>query len=899
MKKFIGYILTVLIIMQTISTVNAMEVTSIDAGAVVSHYQQLLNLIGIDISMEDTHINRGEFAVLTAKLMGEEVSGREVSSSFSDISEYYLYKNEIETVKEYGLMTGYGDKFEPVKPVTLQEALKVLVTLAGYGELAEKKGGYPAGYINVASALKLTKGIKSSFYNGFDKETAYRLAFNLLEVPVFEMGSITANGDIEYNQSADTYGKEHFGIVKIWGRVTASEVSALSGYTVAGENRVTIGNTSYYAKEYVSEYLGHYVDAYIREVAEKEYEVIYCETDDNSDYIRIDKEDVVSVIGFDASDAPQYKRHPKLAYTRDGSGLRTLSIGGNLEVSYNGVITTDIENSDFTDNSGYVDVIDTDNDNIYDFVSITNYVNYVVERIDTANNRLVFKDGAGDFKLDDQDIVSVSSGGRTINYGDILLNSVISVRTAKVKAGQTISDSPVIYIDMSTDKIEGKSTVLSTDDNEVTVNGIVYEYDKAIENDFILGVDFKYLLDAFGKIAYIEKIKSDEGEYYFFTKFALSGAVNKKLQFQFVDMNGKVVVFDMPDKLTYTGPDKNGNWVTNSRCDQDKMADIFAANYTSRQLFKLVVTDDKLEKIVAPIDGTASSDYQGYSEEFSLDRTVLAANKAPHDYCIDNVYRFDSGIPIIINNIAGGAEDVKMSKTGQSLSISSLQSLDIYDSSEALEAGLIVAHVNEVGGSNTETWSGWESPIFIVDKTNYVRDDDGNFRLAIHGYKSGQYVSYICADGDVTDNYTNSPFKSYGYKTNIQDLSRGDLIIVDTNNDGEMKGFMSVLTFVNNNIPTDYRFKVGNGEDWGAVLVTYYDKVSKIFDKTFVMTNDPNKIIPITGNICMYDMENDEVKKLSPDETYGLLKDSSYTNPDYVLVRQRRSQQVEIFIFRR
>lgn len=898
-----------LILMQSVTVVSAQTVDSASVVTNVAREQQLLNLLGINISSEENYINRGEFAVLVAGLMGNASNVSDVSTSFSDISEYYTYKNEVELVKQRGLMTGYGDKFEPVKPITLQEALKVLVTLAGYGELADAKGGYPSGYISVSNTLKLTRGIKCNYGEGFDVNMAYKLAFNLLEAPVYEISSVSGDGSVQYSPSADTYAKKYFDIFEISGRVVATSVSALLGHKIAPKGKVTIGNKSYNALPSIGEYLGQNVDAYIRDLGNENYEVIYCEANDDTEIVHINKKEVISIKGFDSTDSVQYKRNPKLEYASENGKVKSLTLGGNLQVAYNGVITANIQNADFTNNCGYVDVIDTDNNGTYDFVSITNYVSYAVSRVDAANKRLVFKNG-GEFTLGDQKIVSVIHENRIVDFNDILKDTVVSVRTSKIGVGETISDSSVIYIDMTMDSMDGKISEISTDKNEVIINGTLYEYDESVEADMIIGVPYKYYLDIFGRICFAEQINTVEGEYYFFVKSGMTQGMDGKFQMQFVNLNQEVIVFTMPETVIYTGPDKNGNWVVQTSCNQEKLVDIFAANFTGRHLFKLVLSEDgNLEQIIAPFDGTATTDYAGYSDEFSLDRTTTTISA--HDYCIDNVYRYNAGIPIFVNNTAGDASDVKVLKTSSNVPgnvRNNLNSIQVYDASNALEADILVANITATtGGTTSAEWnSGWETYIFVLDKITKALDEDGDATTVLNGWENGVYLSYNCANDNIKDIYSNSPFVSYGYKTELKDLTRGDALMLSKNNNNEVDGFMSVLTFTNNNIPTDYRDGSTYGGaapcdplDPGALLVTYYDKISKCYDKTFRLTNDPDKIIPITATVYMYDIPNDEIKKLSLEDAYGLLKDSSYTNPDYVLVRQRRSQQIEMIIYRR
>lgn len=903
MKKIITYFLALILVFQLMCPIyaGAAESAVSDTATVeISREQALLDALGIHIEMEEEYINRGEFAALAAALLNSSINTEVEESSFSDISRFYTYKNAVETVNKFGLMTGYDGKFEPVKKITIDEAIKVLVTLAGYEDLAAVRGGYPTGYNVVAQQLKLLKGVEASADGYITKEAAYKLAFNLLDTPVYEVTAITNPDTVHYTQSAEKYGEKVFGIKEISGRVVANAASALSGYRLAPAGKVTIDDTSYYYSiPGISEALGQQVNVYVREVSDGVFDIIYYEIDEYSDAIKVDKKDILSVKGFDSGDSVSYKRNPVIEYISSKDKTKTAVMGGDLQIAYNGIITTDIQNIDFTNNSGYVELMDTDGDDEYDFVAITNYVSYVIERVDVANKRLVFKYGKGNFTLGDQEVVSVVHDGRMIDFASILPDVAISVRTSKIGAGETISDSEVLYVDISSEKFSGIITNINKDKNTVVIDGKTYEYEEFLESEFIFATTFDFYVDVFGVICGADLVSSGAGEYYFMTAYNMSEALVPTLSFQFVNMSGKVVVFDAPEKVTYTGPDSDGEWVVNAKLNNEKLAEIFGVNFTGRHLFKLVVEDGVLKEIIAPINGAGTEGYAGYSEDFSVDAIIAGDDVAAHDYCLDKVYRFGEGTSLIVNNILGGADEVKVIKSGKNINLSGLESLEVYDSGLNLEAGLIVANVRNEGSSGSEDWTAWETQLFVVEKITQELREDGSDTYALHGYINGFPETYLCADGEIRDNFANSPFASFGYKTNFADLSLGDVVMLKLNNDKEITNFMSVLTFDGADIPTDYRFATGNGGDWGAILVTYYDQVAYCFDRTFSLSNDTTKIIPMTGTIYLVDLTNEEVKKLSYPEVYGLLNDASSPSPDFALVRQRRSQQIETVIYRR
>ena len=82
------------------------------------------------------------------------------AQSFSDVGPDHWAYPYIEYAQQSGIIDGYDDgTFRPEAEVTIEEALKMVVSLLGYAPMAEDTGGYPDGYLNVAEKLELSSGI--------------------------------------------------------------------------------------------------------------------------------------------------------------------------------------------------------------------------------------------------------------------------------------------------------------------------------------------------------------------------------------------------------------------------------------------------------------------------------------------------------------------------------------------------------------------------------------------------------------------------------------------------------------------------------------------------------------------------------------------------------------------
>lgn len=80
--------------------------------------------------------------------------------AFPDVDDSHWAKEYIASMKYSGIINGYPDgTFRPENEVSYAEFIKMTVEAMGMGEEAKADGGFPAGYIKVASSLGITSAI--------------------------------------------------------------------------------------------------------------------------------------------------------------------------------------------------------------------------------------------------------------------------------------------------------------------------------------------------------------------------------------------------------------------------------------------------------------------------------------------------------------------------------------------------------------------------------------------------------------------------------------------------------------------------------------------------------------------------------------------------------------------
>lgn len=149
-------------------------------------------------------VTRAGFATWLIKAMNMTNMKASVSH-YSDIpSDYWAY-DAVNVACDFGYVSE-ADAFEPTRAVNYNEALKMLVVAAGYGDVAEREGGYPNGYYTAAQMADLTSGVPAAPNGVVTNAVAAALLDNFLDAEVMEL----VNG--KYQKSEKTVLKKYHNI---------------------------------------------------------------------------------------------------------------------------------------------------------------------------------------------------------------------------------------------------------------------------------------------------------------------------------------------------------------------------------------------------------------------------------------------------------------------------------------------------------------------------------------------------------------------------------------------------------------------------------------------------------------------------------------------------------------
>lgn len=460
----------------------------------------MMNIISVMENNDDfssqAYVTREEFCIYLSRAFKLETSN--VTQVFTDVPVDSDLAQYIYTLYKKGVVSGYGGEFRPKDIITYNEAIKILVSILNY-DYAASVGGYPSGYLRIASSLGITK--KVSGVDRVTKGVAAQLIYNAMSAPFMELAGIQGN-DISFKSNSDkSIFTELYNIHEGKGIVMANETSAFTtGANALEIGEVLIGNTVYkVGKTDVANLMGHYIEFYYQVIDEddQEYEIVSIIEDNNEELV------------INARQIIEFKDNT-YRYENEEGRVKKANLNSDFLIMYNFDYPVSNFNADMMiPDMGIVKLIQRGKDGSYSAVIIEEYENHIVSAVDEKSEVIYFKDKSnlvlrnGDCKLFDVE-------GNKIEISSVNEWNVVSVLTS--------SDGRKKSAYVSGNEIEGKITAKGTpSDPRVTINHEKYYADSKVLNNLKFGEDSVFYLDYCGNIAGAREVYSDELKYAYLT----------------------------------------------------------------------------------------------------------------------------------------------------------------------------------------------------------------------------------------------------------------------------------------------------------------------------------------------------------------------------------------------
>ena len=495
----------------------------------------------------DKQITRAEFAGAAAGFLNVNPTVVASSSYFYDVPVDAWYTNSINILTEYQIISQNDDKmFYPDSIITVDEAVKMVVCLLGYRVYADNRGGYPGGYLSMASELGLLEGMPQGTQVTNSHMTV--LLYNALDVKMTEMDisgagvTVTTNGKTILEQYKNIYEDE--GVIESIYGMTAF------GEPVSQRSETVIGGTRYTSDDYekLKENFGRRVHFYYR-VNEDEgiNELIYIEPYYEDDVLTILSDDIE---GYDSDG--------NLVNYRNGSKNERARLSSDFIVIRNGaVVDKDVSNALNVEN-GELRLLDSNGDGVYDICCAEDVQTVIVNSVDAVNRTLTFKQVSGseavknghiEFPEGVTNLTVYSAVGTVVDFSAITADTVLDIAAA------SDNSTAVVYINNET--VEGTVESISYDDAELTINGVSYKCYSCMNDLYPVspGDSGIFRLNRYGKIAYFES-RVGEGETlpvaYLINAYSYTEG-DEYCMIKYLDASGEILTKNLSSKVSIDG----------------------------------------------------------------------------------------------------------------------------------------------------------------------------------------------------------------------------------------------------------------------------------------------------------------------------------------------------------
>lgn len=162
-------------------------------------------------------VTRAKMAKYASKLYGVEIP-KESDTIYSDVLNTHESSGAVNFACEKGIISR-SDYFYPDKVVKYEEAVKMIICALEYDEVAQKSGGYPYGYLDVAANIGLLKNVNLNAGEELTLKTVVTLLINSLYSSICNKNMIiTKDGKVVYEYikttESDSVLRKRFGTSK-------------------------------------------------------------------------------------------------------------------------------------------------------------------------------------------------------------------------------------------------------------------------------------------------------------------------------------------------------------------------------------------------------------------------------------------------------------------------------------------------------------------------------------------------------------------------------------------------------------------------------------------------------------------------------------------------------------
>lgn len=480
------------------------------------------------------YLSRGDFCALIYRILGTEGAAE---NPFTDVAPDYYNLQAISWMYENGLITVGEDKlFRPYEFITTQEAAAIGVRLLGFESQAQKKGGWPNGYMLLAQELDLLDGINAG--RVITRGEIARFLYNFVHADYLDVDMVTAKG-VKYVKKNGITSRDK-GIYTGTGLISATQISGLKVVeTGLNKSSVIIGGETFNGgSTAAASLLGYEVDYYYyEEDGEKVLTNVRPASSTETTTLLSNRENISSLT------------ESGLNWFDESGKERKLRFDSSTAFLYNGKaadkpLSQLLGSGKFSGKITYVDNRGADT------VIIEQHETVIIRSINSVNNT-VYGTGTGQtfsFNSDNAN-VSIYLNDEAISFAQLKSGMLLSV----FESGNDTGDKRILAR-VEENAVTG--TVTQLDDDTAVIGEEAYTFNMADGTTMALGLSGTFSLNYLGEIVAFDRDDSldtnfkigmlmDYGDF--------SKGLNTELKLKIFTTDNTEVIYSCADKVEADG----------------------------------------------------------------------------------------------------------------------------------------------------------------------------------------------------------------------------------------------------------------------------------------------------------------------------------------------------------
>ncbi len=715
---------------------------------------ELLYELGIVKGYEDGelhpeyNITRMEYAALIIRCLGYSGEFSSLETVFSDVPKDSWGAAAVQFAYELGIIDGYGDgRFGPDDNILEVDAVKIIVSALGRGLEAEAEGGYPTGYLSIGKRLGVMEKLSGTDAKATRGYVAELLA-NALDISIVER-------NYNNNVFTETKGRTFLsilGLSRYKGVLTGiCGMSIGTDENIATDEVVISGRRFKTDKVFSPEFVGEQVNAYIYKYGESEEKLVAL-------FGSAQESENIVVEAKDISDKTTLR---KFVYTDDNEE-EEVELPPALKISYNGTLlskSNQITPERLKPVNGYVKLIDTNKDDVYETALVKEYTTRVVRSVADDSIYDIYRNNI-EFEIKDENsYIVVTKDGKKAAWEDIKAGDVLSIASNMEKnVAEIIICDKMISSTVKSYAVRDGRKHYGLDDGERCTT---LEYEEALAGGYRealeleIGNTYTLKLNSFGEIAQVSLyvpgedeeeifVRSGEEKYGFLVEAASKqNAMSDDVEIRVLTMNNRLEIFTLDSDKGVRFGRVEGSYKTTKVAPTAVLEKISDGTRITRQIIKYVLDENNIVRELYLADSKSGS------AELSIDGAT-----GNYFYAYDTVnqkYYYDENTAVfLLPSLGIHNYDIRAVKPSEYINERTSYNSELWDIDSDGYINCICifpATAATWAQSNREYVLNFiNDPVMLVTDIGEVASENGLTYKIIEGYEAGKKVRRLMSD---------------------------------------------------------------------------------------------------------------------------------------------------------